>query len=73
MNCMHQSGCGHHADHGSLGTSYHQEGCCCTSGHGHRHFYSKDEMINHLQQYLIQLQSEVKGVEEHISMLKKES
>ena len=72
MDCMHHSGYGHHAGHGFTGDPHSQEGCCCSSGHGQRHFYSKDEMLEHLQEYLKQLQAEVKGVEEHIAELAKE-
>ena len=70
MNCMHQSGCGHHSGHGSMESSHHG-GCCCTSGHGNRRFFTQEEMIKHLEDYLKQLQSEAKGVEEHIEKLKK--
>ncbi|UCG54598.1 MAG: hypothetical protein JSV32_08500 [Dehalococcoidia bacterium] len=54
--------------------------CCCHPGagmhHGHggmikRHFTSKEEIIAKLEEYLKQLQSEAKGVEEHIAELKK--
>lgn len=54
--------------------------CCCFPRggmhHGHggmlkRHFTSKGEIITKLEEYLEQLQSEVKGVEEHIAELKK--
>jgi hypothetical protein len=87
MNCHHHSGCGHHSGHGFTGSSHHggcghhaghgstesshHGGCCCTSGHGNRHFFTQEEMIKHLEDYLKQLQSEAKGVEEHIEKLKK--
>ena len=56
--------------------------CCCHPGigmhHGHkgmiqRHFTSKEEIVAKLEEYLRQLQSEARGVEEHIADLKKES
>jgi len=56
--------------------------CCChpRTGmhHGHggtfaRHFTSREEIIAKLDEYLKQLQSEARGVEEHIAELKKES
>ncbi len=36
-----------------------------------RHFISRDEIIGQLEEYLKQLQAETKGVEEHITELKK--
>ena len=36
-----------------------------------RRFISREEIIARLEEYLKQLQSEAKGVEEHISELKK--
>lgn len=61
----------------------HHNGCyCCHPGggmyHGHggmikRHFTSKEEIVAKLEEYLKQLQSEVRGVEEHLAELKKES
>ncbi len=74
---------GHHGYPGG-GGRHHSGGCCCgyhhVGGryHGHgafiqRHFVSKEEIIAKLQEYLNQLQTEVKGVEEHIDALKKES
>ena len=67
MNHSSQSGCGCHA-HGE--SSHHQEGHCCGHPSGNRYFYTQDEMIKHLEEYLQQLQSEAKGVEEHINKLK---
>ena len=61
---------------------HHGGGCCCHHEggrhHGHgkfmqRRFISKEEIIAKLQEYLKQLQAEVKGVEERIDELKKES
>ena len=61
--------------HGHGESGHHQGGCCCHSGysgHGGRHFYSQEERIQHLEEYLKQLQAEAKGVEEHINKLKSE-
>jgi len=56
--------------HGNQETSHHPEGQCCGHPSGNRHFYSQEEIIKHLEEYLQQLQAEAKGVEEHISKLK---
>ncbi|UCE97610.1 MAG: hypothetical protein JSV74_06620 [Dehalococcoidia bacterium] len=62
---------------------HHSISCCCCHPktgmhHGHgglfvRYYTSKQETIAKLEEYLKQLQSEAKGVEEHIAQLKKES
>lgn len=70
-------GCGGHEYHGMHRGGYHHEGCgCgCHEHHGsmgfHRHFISREEIISRLEEYLEHLQSEAKGVEEHIAELKK--
>jgi len=66
-----ECGCGCHSNQGGSRESHHSEGDCCSSGYTHRRFYSKEETIQQLQEYLQQLQSEVKGVEEYLSQLKK--
>jgi hypothetical protein len=58
---------GHHP-HGWEG-DHHEGGCC--HGHGQRHFYSREEIIARLEEYLKQLQAEARGVEEHIARMKK--
>ena len=40
-------------------------------GFGFRHFVSRDEVISQLEEYLRQLQSEAKAVEERIAEIKK--
>jgi len=75
MHGTGEYGCGCHSYHGHHspgGEGYHHEGGCCGSGHGHRRFFTKEEVITHLEEYLKQLQAEAKGVEEHISELRKE-
>ena len=70
---------GHHGHHGHQGHHGHDTeshhgrgGCCCHSGgHFGRHYYSKEEMISRLENYLEQLRAEAKGVEEHLEQLKK--
>ena len=57
--------CGHHHSH-------HSEGGCCGHGSYGRRFMSREETIEYLQEYLKQLQSEAKGVEEYIEQLKNE-
>ena len=72
MHHNNECGCGHHSRQGHGGMTYHHGGggCCCAGGFQGRHFYTKEEMITHLENYLKQLQAEVKGLEEHISQLK---
>ena len=69
----HSSGysCGHHAHHGFSGASCCHGGGCHDGGHKPRHFFSKEEVINQLEEYLKELKAEAKGVEEHIEQLKK--
>ena len=74
MHGTGEYGCGchsHHGHHDPGGGSYHHRGCCCGSGHRHRHFFTKEEVIIHLEEYLKQLQAEVTGVEERIAELRK--
>jgi len=72
MHHNNECGCGHHSPQGHGGMASHHEGggCCCTGGFSGRHFYAKEEMTTHLENYLEQLKAEVKGVEEHINKLK---
>jgi len=70
MHCTHEHGFEKHPHHGHSGSCQHHSGCCCTGGGTSRHFFTKEEMITHLEKYLEQLQSEAKGVEEHINNLK---
>lgn len=68
-----QCGCEHHSHQGHGGMAHHHGsggGCCCSGGYQGRHFYTEEEMLNHMQKYLEQLKAEVKGVEEHINKLK---
>ena len=69
MHHFDKSGCGCHEHHQ---LSHHSGGHCRASGMPHRHFMSKEETIKHLEEYLQQLQSEAKGVEEYINKLKTE-
>ena len=41
------------------------------TGMGFRRFISRDEIISHFEEYLKQLQAEVKGVEERLAEMKK--
>jgi len=63
-------GCGHSGHHG-LGTAGHHEGCCHGPGYLMRRFPTREEISAGLEEYLKQLQAEVKGVEERIADLKK--
>jgi hypothetical protein len=67
MNHFHHSGgCCH--GHGEMG--HHQGGHCGHSGYPGRRFFSQEEKIQYIEEYLKQLQAEAKGVEEYISKLK---
>ncbi len=59
----------HHHGHGEpyYGGHHHHHGCCC----GVRHFPTREEMIEELEEYLEQLKAEVQGVEERLAELKK--
>jgi hypothetical protein len=70
----HQSDCsgGQHAS--VLGGGWrHHRGCCCDTGYTQRHFPTKEESIEELQEYLKQLKAEAKGVEERIAEFRKGS
>lgn len=47
--------------------------CCCDSGTGfQRRFFSKEEEIARLEEYLKDLQAEVKALEAYVQALKEE-
>ena len=76
MHHYNECGSGHHSHHGHGGADYYHRGggCSCSYGcggsyHG-RHFYTREEMLKHLEEYLEQLKAEAKGLEEHINKLK---
>lgn len=62
----------HHGHHGHAG------GCCCEGGdwewgHGRHHrrrFLTREERIARLEQYLQDLQAEIKAVEERLAEIK---
>ena len=67
---------GHHeyCDYGHHGMGeqwQHQHGCCCHPGYGLRRFPTREEIIAQMEEYLKQLQAEVKGVEERLAELRK--
>ena len=64
-----ECGCGHQAHHAPRGGGHHQG--CCGGGSGHRRFFTREETIAQLEEYLNFLKAEVKGLEEHIAELKK--
>lgn len=83
----HHSGCGYgrhiymerrHHPHEGCGCERHahppaaQHGCGCVH-HGYlpRRFPSREELIQEMEEYLKQLQAEVKGVEERLAEMKK--
>ena len=53
-------GCGHHSrqEHGGVAHHHGGGGCCCTGGFQSRRFYTKEEMLSHLENYLEQLQAD---------------
>ncbi|MBE3588855.1 MAG: hypothetical protein IMW93_10260 [Thermoanaerobacteraceae bacterium] len=64
--CHGHTGQGHmyaYEQHGS-------HGCHCHGGHFHRHFYSREERIARLENYLKELQAEARAVEERIKELR---
>jgi len=65
-------GCGHLADHTPQRASHHHRGYCCAPDYPPRHFPTKEEAIAQLEEYLKQLQAEVKGIEERLTELRKE-
>ena len=71
MHYTNESNCGHHSQHHFGRAMHHHGDCCCGSGHGHRRFFTKEEIVTHLEEYLQQLQAEAKGVEEHINQIRK--
>ena len=70
-------GCGQHEQHGADREWRHHGGCSCGchQQHGgiefHRRFFSREEILPKLEEYLKQLQAEAKGVEERIAKMKK--
>jgi len=52
---------------------HHHRGCCCGAGYTQRHFPTREESIEELQEYLKQLKAEAKGVEERIADFRKGS
>lgn len=62
--------CRHHGHHG-LSRVGHHDSCCHGPSHLMRGFPTREEIIAELEEYLKQLQAEVKGVEERIAELQK--
>ena len=77
MCCEHE---GHHGSkhrghhHGGKHRGHHRGGSCCCSGHSHFGpcFWTKEEKIARLEEYLEGLQKEAEGVKERIAALKGE-
>ena len=69
---FHTGECGyrHQSHHGHHGGGHHQQGCCA-GGFRHRRFFTKEETVAQLEEYLAYLKAETKGLEEHIAELKK--
>jgi len=64
-----ECGCSHQAHHATRGGGHHQS--CCGGDLGHRRFFTREETVAQLEDYLNSLKAEVKGLEEHIAELKK--
>lgn len=66
--------CGHESHHGGRQRGHHHGGFCACSGpfRSGRRFWTKEEKIAWLEQYLGGLQEEAKAVEERIVALKEE-
>lgn len=65
-----ECGCGHQSHHAHHNGGQQHQGCCA-GGFGHRRFFTKEEIITQLEEYLAYLKAETKGLEEHIAELKK--
>jgi hypothetical protein len=72
----------HHEDYGDHGFCgfhdarphfHHRHDCSPHHHHGHgmRRFFTREEKIAHLEEYLKQLQAEIQGVEEYLAELRK--
>ncbi len=72
----HRSGHGHHDCHGHHGHAKHHRCAtarCCKSGHSFkRRFFTREERIAWLEEYLEELQAEAEAVEERIANMKEE-
>ena len=66
-------GCEQHGRHAKGDRGTHHSDCCCMPGYGRRRFHTREEVIAELEEYLGDLRSEIKGVEERIAQLKKEA
>lgn len=66
-----ECGCGHSGHYVPRGHWHHHWGGCCAPDFGRRRFPTREETIAELEEYLEQLKEEVKGVEEHITELRK--
>ena len=70
MHHQNDCGCGH-SGHQTRHQWGHNVGGCCMPHHGVRRFFTREEIIAELEEYLTELRAEVKGVEERLAELKK--
>ncbi len=63
-------GCGHSGNHMTHKSGHNVQGCC-TPGHGVRRFFTREEIIAELEEYLTTLRAEVNGAEERLAELRK--
>ena len=66
-----ECGCGHRAQHHGAGMAARHGGCCHGPGHMMRRFPTREEILGEMEEYLEQLRTEVKGVEERIAEFRK--
>ncbi len=70
----HDCGCGDRRGHGGCCEKEHRQGQCCCEGEQNRHFrrrfHTREERLTALEEYLKDLQAEVKAVEEQMVELK---
>ena len=70
----HHEYCGYgHPSHHGMREQRQYQGCCCHPSRGLRRFPTREEIIAQMEEYLKQLQAEVKGVEERLAQLRKEA
>lgn len=67
----HDCDCERHFHHAPSRVWHHGD-CRCDPGYAPRHFPTRQEIVEDLEEYATQLKAEVKGVEERIAELKKE-
>ncbi len=65
-------GCAKHDLGSSEGRGYQHGDCCCAIGHGRKRFFTREEAVSELEEYLNSLSLETRMIEERIAELKKD-